>query len=143
MNTTIKWKVGMLMIAMTLVGGTLQAQPWHRRWHYRSRPVVTVVTRPAVTTHVSNRFSQKERFEMAMAYLNSHKHLTVKQYAKMTKLGRASAEAELDAFAQDKRKPLQLRIIGKKKVYVKAGNTLTSQAATIGLLSTPGCVSAS
>lgn len=54
-----------------------------------------------------------------MAYLETHKCLTIKQYAKMTQLSSASAEAELDAFAMDKKKPLQLVIRGKKKVYIK------------------------
>ena len=34
---------------------------------------------------------------MAMAYLKTNKYLTIKQYAKMTQLSRAAAEAELDA----------------------------------------------
>ena len=56
---------------------------------------------------------------MAVAYLETHEHLTIRQYAKMTQLGMASAEAELDAFAMDKDKPIRLVIKGKKKVYIK------------------------
>lgn len=37
----------------------------------------------------------------------------------MTGLSMAAAEAELDAFAMDKKKPVQLIIRGKKKVYIK------------------------
>lgn len=39
---------------------------------------------------------------MAIAYLETHKHLGIRQYAKMTRLSMAAAEAELDAFAMDK-----------------------------------------
>lgn len=37
----------------------------------------------------------------------------------MTQLNKISAEAELDAFAIDKKKPIQCVIRGKKKVYIK------------------------
>ena len=56
---------------------------------------------------------------MAIAYLETHEHLTIRQYAKMTHLNMASAEAELDAFAIDKKKPIRLVIRGKKKMYIK------------------------
>lgn len=112
-----KWKTGILVIAMALVCGTANAQHWHR--HNRPDRVVAVVVRPDVTSHVSNRFNQKERLAMAIAYLETHRYLTIKQYAKMTQLNKASAEAELDAFAMDKKKPIQLVIRGKKKVYIR------------------------
>lgn len=111
------WRLGMLTIAMALVCGTVNAQHWHRRHH--PHRVVTVVVRPDVTSHISNRFNQKERLEMAVAYLEMHKYLTISQYAKMTQLNKISAEAELDAFAIDKKKPIQCVIRGKKKVYIK------------------------
>ena len=56
---------------------------------------------------------------MAIAYLETHEHLTIRQYAKMTHLSMASAEAELDAFAIDKKKPIRLVIRGEN-VYQKA-----------------------
>lgn len=37
----------------------------------------------------------------------------------MTKLAKATAETELDAFAMDKNKPVKVVIRGKKKVYIK------------------------
>lgn len=117
MRTIGKWKTGILVILMALVCGTTNAQHWRR--HYRPDRVVTVVVRPDVTSLVSNCFNQKERLAMAVAYLKTHKYLTIKQYAKMTQLSKASAEAELDAFAMDKKKPIQLVIRGKKKVYIK------------------------
>lgn len=112
---TKKWETGILAIAMTLACGTANAQ----HWRYHPYRVVTVVTQPDVTLHVSNRFNQKERLAMIVAYLKTNKYLTIKQYAKMTQLSKASAEAELDAFAMDKKKPIQLVIRGKKKVYIK------------------------
>lgn len=115
MCTTRKWKTGILLIAMILVCGAANAQ----HWHYRPNRVVTVVVQPDVISHVSNRFNQKERFAMAVAYLETHEYLTIRQYAKMTHLSMASAEAELDAFAMDKKKPIRLVIREKKKVYIK------------------------
>ena len=117
MCTTRNWKAGILAIAMILVCGSANAQHWHR--YYRPNRVVTVVVQPDVVSHVSNRFNQKERLAMAIAYLETHEHLTIRQYAKMTHLSMASAEAELDAFAIDKKKPIRLVIRGKKKMYIK------------------------
>ena len=53
------------------------------------------------------------------SYLETHEYLTIRQYAKMTHLNMASAEAELDAVVMDKKKPIRLVIRGKKKVYIK------------------------
>lgn len=113
----MKKKVEILIIAMVLVCGTVNAQ--HRHRHHHPHRVVTVVVKPEVTSHVSNRFNQRERLGMAVAYLETHKYLTISQYAKMTQLNKISAEAELDAFAIDKKKPIQCIIRGKKKVYIK------------------------
>lgn len=117
MCTTRKWKAGILLIAMILLCGFANAQHWHR--HYRPNRVVTIVVQPGVISHISNRFNQKERLAMAIAYLERYEHLTIRQYAKMTQLSMASAEAELDAFAMDKKKSIRLVIRGKKKVYIK------------------------
>lgn len=115
----MKKKAGILIIAIILTCGVTSAQYRHRHYPHR---VVTVVVKPEVTSHVSNRFNQKERLAMAVAYLRTNKYLTIKQYAKMTQLSKAAAEAELDAFAMDKKKPIQLVIRGKKKVYIKKDN---------------------
>lgn len=84
MRPTGKLKIAMMAIVILLSCGTANAQRW--RWHSRPYRVVTVVTRPDVTVHVGNRFTQKERFRMAMAYLKDHDYLTVKRYAKITEL---------------------------------------------------------
>ena len=116
MKPTRKLKIAMVAIVILLSCGTADAQRW--RWHSRPYRVVTVVTRPDVTVNVSNRFTPKERFRMAMAYLKSHDYLTVRRYAKMTELSKAAAKAELDAFAADKDRPIEAVIRGKKKVYI-------------------------
>lgn len=64
MKTTNNIKKGMLIAMMALVGTTTFAQYRHygHFHHYGGyyRPIVTtVVTRPAVTTHISNRLSKK------------------------------------------------------------------------------------
>lgn len=107
-------RIAIMAAAIALSCGTADAQ----RWHHRPYRVVTVVAKPDVTVHVGNRFSQRERFRMAMAYLKNHEYLTVKRYAKMTELSRAAAKAELDSFVADKDKPITTAVRGKKNVYV-------------------------
>lgn len=87
--------------------------------HGYYRPIVTtVVTRPAVITHISNRLSKKDRLEMALAYLKGNKSLSISKYSKMTGLTNAMAEAELDAFSVNKNNPIRMVKDGKKKLYV-------------------------
>lgn len=117
MNVIGKLKITVVTIVLALVCGTVNAQ--HGRWLHRPYRVITVVPQPTVPPHISNRFSQKERLALAIAYLESHECLTIKKYAQMTKLTKATAEAELDAFAMDKNKPVKAVIRGKKKVYIK------------------------
>ena len=118
MNATGKLTMAMMAAAVLLSCGNADAQHWRRHWHSWPHRTVTIVTRPAVTAHVSNRFTQKERFNMAMAYLKNHDYLTVQKYAKMTELSKATAQAELDAFATDKDKPIEAAAKGRKKVYI-------------------------
>lgn len=117
MNTIGKFKITALTITLALVCGTANAQHWRR--HHRPYRVITFVAQPAVTVQVSNHFSQKERLAMAVAYLETHEYLTIKKYAQLTKLTKASAEAELDAFAVDQNKPVKIVIRGKRKMYMK------------------------
>lgn len=111
-----------MFIALTLLTcATASAQ---RRHHVHVRPcayrpaVVRVVCRPAVTVRVCNRLNKKDRLNMALAYLNNNKTLSVSQYSKMTGLAKATAEAELDAFAVSRNNPIKLVMSGKKKLYV-------------------------
>lgn len=110
------------LIAITmLISTTAFAQ--HRHYGhvhpYTYRPaVVTIVNRPAVTTHISNRLSKKDRLDMALAYLKNNKSLSISKYSKMTGLTKATAEAELDAFAFSNSSPIKIIMNGKKKLYV-------------------------
>ena len=117
MDSIVKWKIAIMMMVLDFVCETANAQHWRR--NYYPRDVVTILTQPAVTVHVNNRFTQKERLAMAIAYLEKHKFLTVKKYAKMTRLTIATAEAELDAFVADKKKLIMLVMDGRKKLYTK------------------------
>ena len=121
MKTIMKIKKVTLIAMMALVGTTAFAQHRHysRVRPYTYRPaVVTVVNRPAVTTHNSNRLSKKDRLDMALAYLKNNKSLSISKYSKMTGLTNATAEAELDAFANSKNNPIKMVLNGKKKFYV-------------------------
>lgn len=109
------FRIVIMTILIVLSCGTADAQRRHRYHH--PHHVVTVVTTPTVAVHLDNRFTQKERFRMAMTYLKSHEYLTVKRYAKMTGMPKATAKAELDAFSDDKDKPIVAVIRGKKRVY--------------------------
>ena len=116
MRPTEMLKIAIMAMAILFSSGTADAQRW--RWNPRPCRVVTVVARPDVTVHVGSRFTQNERFRIAMAYLKNHDYLSVKEYAKMTRLSKAAAKAELDIFAADKDKPIAAIIRGKEKVYI-------------------------
>lgn len=112
-----------LTLAALIVAGSGQIEARRHR-HCGGRPPRVVVhvpaSRPVVTSRVSNRFSQRERLAMAIAYLSNHEHLTAKQYAKITSLNKDAAEAELDVFALDRNIPICAVVKDKKKLYVKA-----------------------
>ncbi len=114
MRPTEKLKTAIMAMSILLSCGTANAQHWH--WHSRPYRTLTLVARPNVALHVSNHFTQRERFKMAMAYLKDHEYLTVKKFMKMTGLSKAAAKAELDAFAADKEKPITAIIKARKKV---------------------------
>ena len=122
MKTKINMKKVALIGMMVLVSTTTFAQRRHHGYahpHVSHRPaVVTVVNTPVVTSHVSNRLSKKDRLDMALAYLKTNKSLSISKYSKMTGLARATAEAELDAFAVSKGNSIKLVVNGKKKHYV-------------------------
>ena len=125
MKTIKIMKKGMLIAMMALVSTTATAQyrhygHFHHYGLYHRPFIATVVTRPAVTTHISNRLSKKDRLEMALAYLHNNKTLTISKYSKMTGLNNTMAEAELDAFVASKKNPIKVVFNGKKKLYVLA-----------------------
>ena len=121
MNISNGLKVMILAALITVAGsGQIEARGRH---HHGVRPQRVVVhvpaSRPVVTSRVSNRCARQERLAMAIAYLRNHKHLTVKQYAKITSLDRNAAEAELDVFAMNRNIPIRAIIKGKKKLYTR------------------------
>lgn len=118
MNATTISKTAILALIALMTASQASAQP--RRWRVPVRPAVTIVTRPAVTVGVSNKLSQSDRLSMALAYIHNHGYITVKEYARITGLRKSIAEAELDAFATGRRKPLTAVVKGRKKVYFKA-----------------------
>ncbi len=121
MKTIMNIKKVSFAMLMAIVTIAASAQPRHYRHAPRvayHRPVVaTVVTRPVVTKYV-NKLNKKDRLEMAMAYLKTHKTLSVSKYRKMTGLTKATAQAELDAFVVSKNNPIKMVVSGKKKLYV-------------------------
>lgn len=110
-----------MMTALLGAGSAVARGPHHR---YCPRPHRVVVCAPAncraAACKASSPFTANERLSLALAYLQSHKFLTVKQYSKITSLKKAAAEAELDAFSLNRRIPIVVAFEGKKKVYVKA-----------------------
>lgn len=124
MNISSKLKIMAIATLIVAACGQADARRPHRHHIYRPARVVVVpapVRHHVVTHRVSNRFSQKERLAMALAYLNNNPRLTVKQYAKITSLNKDAAEAELDAFVMDRNIPIQAIVDGKKKFYVIQG----------------------
>lgn len=125
MNISSHLKI--LAIGTLIVAGCNQAdarRPHRRHIHHPSRVVVILapsVHHHVVTKCVSNRFSQKERLAMPLAYLNNNPRITVKHYAKITSLNKDAAEAELDAFVSDRNIPIQSIVEGKRKFYVIPG----------------------
>lgn len=119
MTPTIKMKRCLLIATLALVCGTVAAQ--RRHYFHPTHRVTTITVRPAVTVSLNQRVSQKERLQMAVAYLNNNPYLSIKQYARMTGLTKDIAEAELDAFAYDRAKPIIRVAVSKKKLYTLKG----------------------
>ena len=113
MRPTGKLKIAVMAIVILLSCGTAEAQCW--RWHSRPFRVVTVVAQPDVIVHVGNRFTQKERFKMPMAYLKNNDYLQVKKYGKMTELPKAAARMELNPSAAGRARPIEHEISGTKE----------------------------
>ena len=125
MNINSKLKIMAIATLVAVSCEQADARRLHRNHipHYPARVVVIPPPAPhhVVTKHVSNRFSQKERLAMALAYLNNNQRLSVKQYAKITSLNKEAAEAELDAFVLDRNIPILSIVEGKKKYYIMPG----------------------
>ncbi len=122
MKTRMNIKRFLFTTVLALAATTTFAQHRHRghiaRCGYWRPAVTTVITRPTTTVRISNRLCKNDRLEMALAYLKNNKTLSVSEYSKMTGLKKATAEAELDAFAASKKTPVRVVMSGKKKLYV-------------------------
>lgn len=62
------------------------------------------------------------RLSILLSYLDKHKDITAKKYAKLTKLSERAARAELDAFASNHNIPVQVAFKKSKRVYVRAAS---------------------
>ncbi len=62
------------------------------------------------------------RLSILLSYLDKHKDITAKKYAKLTKLSERAARAELDAFASNHNIPVQVAFKKSKRVYVRASS---------------------
>ena len=62
------------------------------------------------------------RLSILLSYLDKHKDITAKKYAKLTKLSERAARAELDAFASNHSIPVQVAFKKSKRVYVRASS---------------------
>lgn len=117
MNSVVKIKNCIWVTVFVLICGTATAQCRYPSHYFGRYPVTTVVVKPVTTVRVSQRIAQKERLAIVIAYLNDNKYLSIKEYAKMTGLTKKTAEAELDAFSNDRKKPIIMVMAGKKKLY--------------------------
>lgn len=119
MNSAKKWKIVIMSMALVFIYGTADAQRTidAQRYQHYARPVVPFTPNPPAAFYVRHHLNQKERLAIAVAYLESHEFLTVKKYARMTKLTKATAETELDSFVLYMNKQIVTVIKDKKKVY--------------------------
>lgn len=106
-------------LTMALALGTTAAQPKYR--YHNAYPKRPYVVRTLVSAPVSNTVTKKDRLAMALAYLNKKPTMTVNKYAKLTGLPVSMAEAELEAFAIDRRSPIVVVAKGKKRLYTLRG----------------------
>lgn len=111
----MKLRTSLTAIALALMCGTASAQPRHCRHHRHTAK--TVVVKTAANPCISNSFCQKDRLGMAVAYIRNNGTITAKKYAGITGLTRAAAEAELEAFALDRSKPIIKVPDSKKRIY--------------------------
>lgn len=120
MNNKVK---NIAAIVVVVIGSLTMTAHAHKRCSrhvhvYRAHYKVPVMRRPIVVSHVSNRFSQADRLKMAIAFIKKEGSINAQQYSKITGLKRDVAQAELDAFANDKECPISLLLVKKKRAYV-------------------------
>lgn len=114
MDSTGKIKVCVWIAAGVLICGTASAQ---RRFHshcFGGHSVTTVVVQPAVTIHAHLHITRKERLEMAVAYLNDNKYLSIKKYDGVDEENGGSRTRR---FFQCPRENHVMVLADKKKLY--------------------------
>lgn len=105
------------ILLLAMVCFSCHAHRLHHHMHHHRHHHTIVVTTPSRPV-TANRLTARDRLNMAIAYLNKNQQLSAKQYSKMTGLPKATAEAELDAFALDRNIPIGIAAEGKKKTYI-------------------------
>lgn len=118
MNTTIR--IQRLAIVAIMATSLSSAYAHRRPVRHAPRPAVVVKAKPAKPAPKAAHFGQRSRLAMALAYIDSNRHITPKAYAKLTGMAKRDAELELDTFARSPRSGIMLVLNGKKKIYVRA-----------------------
>lgn len=84
---TAKWtKASLVAIGLFIICGTASSQPRH--WRHCPHHAMTWTARPSVCIQVNHHISQKERYKMALGYMERHGAITAKEYARMTGLSK-------------------------------------------------------
>ncbi len=119
MNAITKWKIATICIFAFSTAASAQCFHHYRAYVPRRTYLTTVVTRPPVCldVRVNNKFTQKDRYNIAIAYIKKNGNMSPRQYANITGLKKSIAEAELDAFSIGKGKQIKAVTIDGKKRY--------------------------
>lgn len=91
-----------------------------RKWVKAMRKNLQLTKEDAeVKTLKKEKYTEEERYQMAMQFLEGRPFMTVKDYVTLTQLGRTKAGKELKAFAEDPEKGIRRWGRGTRIVYVK------------------------
>jgi len=117
MNTAKNLRKALLTVLLAM---TISSADAHRKVvRHRVPHSKTIVVKPVVIKKADCYTSRNARLAAVWAYLDNHKSITIRKYAKLTGLSRGVAEAELDAFSRDRNTHIVALVSGNKKVYVK------------------------
>ncbi len=118
MNTLKNLTVIIMMMSSVCVFAQHRGRPHYHFRHYHGAYCVPGFTQSVTVSRTTNRFSKKDRLEMAIAYLKNNNALSVSKYSKITGLTSAAAEPELDAFSANRNNRIAMVMNGKKKMYI-------------------------
>jgi hypothetical protein len=103
-----------LLVASAMACHRASARPnYSNNGMYYAARVTKTVVKKAIKVNTLNK-----HMSMAMSFLRTDKPFTVREYAKMTGLGKKQDKAELDVFSPQKGNPIQSAIYGNDTVYV-------------------------